>query len=90
MKKFLAILLIAIIACETVQEFDSEDWINPLESAGIYDLVLQKLINYGRQVAVNFCAQYLSRSTCESEVDALIGGGGGAGGTTDGEGGHGF
>ena len=83
MKKFLAILLIAIVACETVQEFNLQGILDVLKRAGIYDLVLQKLIIYGKQIAVNFCAQYLSRSTCQSAVDALTGGSGGGGG-------HGF
>ena len=86
MKKFLAILLIAIVACETVQEFNLQGILDVLKRSGIYDLVLQKLIIYGKQIAVNFCAQYLSRSTCQSAVDALTGVRGGSGGG----GGHGF
>ena len=71
MKKFLAILLIAIVACETVEEFDLQGWIDELKRAGIFDMVKSKIISFGKSVAINFCAGYLSRSICTIAVNGI-------------------
>ena len=71
MKKFLAILLIAIVACETAEEFDLEWWMEDLKNAGIFDLVKSKIISFGKSVAINFCAGYLSRSICTIAVNGI-------------------
>ena len=71
MKKFLAILLIAIVACETAEEFDLEGWMEDLKNAGIFDLVKSKIISFGKSVAINFCAGYLSRSVCTIAVNGI-------------------
>ena len=71
MKKFLAILLIAIVACETVEEFDLQGWMEDLKNAGIFDLVKSKIISYGKQIAKNFCSNYLPSAICSIAVDAL-------------------
>ena len=71
MKKFLAILLIAVVACETAEEFDLEWWMEDLKNAGIFDLVKSKIISFGKSVAINFCAGYLSRSICTIAVNGI-------------------
>ena len=71
MKKFLAVLLIAIVACETVEEFNLKNWIDAivetLKSLGIYDL----LVTYGKQYAINFCSNYFGKSICETAINYL-------------------
>ena len=71
MKKFLAFLLIAIVACEAVEDLDLNDILDWLKNSGIYDEVKSKLVDAGKQIAIDFCSNYLSRSTCESAVDVL-------------------
>ena len=73
MKKFLAILLIAIVACETVEELHLEDVLDWLRNSGILEAVKKQIINYGKKIAVDFCAQYISRSICQTAVDILAG-----------------
>ncbi len=71
MKKFLAILLIAIVACEAVEEFNLKGWldgiIEQLKKWGIYDALISK----GKEFAINLCANYLDRSLCEMAVNWL-------------------
>ena len=73
MKKFLAILLIAIVACETVEELHLEDVLDWLRNSGILDAVKNYIISYGKKMAVDFCAGYISRSICQTAVDILAG-----------------
>ena len=73
MKKFLAILLIAIVACETVEELHLEDVLDWLRNSGILEAVKSQIINYGKKIAVDFCARYISRSICQTAVDILAG-----------------
>ena len=71
MKKFLAILLIAIVACEAVEEFDLKGWldgiINQLKEWGVYDALISK----GKEFAINFCAKYLGQTVCEMAINWL-------------------
>ena len=83
MKKFLAFLLIAVIACTTVeyQELDGildpikkiiEKAIKFLQEHGIYEQVKETLIDLGKEAAIGLCAQLLDRSTCKFVIDFLI------------------
>ena len=71
MKKFLAILLIAIVACEAVEEFDLKGWldgiIEQLKQWGVYDALISK----GKEFAINFCAKYLGQGVCEMAINWL-------------------
>ena len=71
MKKFLAILLIAIVACEAVEDLELNDILDWLRNSGILDAVKSKLISAGKQIAINFCSGYLPRNICSSAVNAL-------------------
>ena len=71
MKKFLAFLLFAVIACDAVEDFDLKgfldgiiDW---LKEKGLYDT----LINWGKEEAVKLCTKWLSESTCQIAVNIL-------------------
>ena len=65
MKKFLAILLIAIVACEAAEEFDLQGFfdgfVKTLKDLGIYDTLIQK----GKEWAKNLCVQHLDETICE-------------------------
>ena len=93
MKKLLAILLIAFVACETVQDIDldsiwdkikdavTDAWdkltdkvkgvLNNLKEKGIYDLIKDKLVTYGKAAAIALCSPYLTPPVCEIAVDGL-------------------
>ena len=82
MKKFLAFLLIAIIACTTVEDIDLESlWkkiknafkkgVKWLKDKGIFDTVKNTLIKLGKQAAIALCAKYIGQSTCETVVNQL-------------------
>ncbi len=73
MKKFLAFLLIAIVACEAVEDSELNGILDWLSNSGILETVKQQLIQFGKQVAIDFCAGYLSRSICEAAINALAG-----------------
>ena len=72
MKKFLAILLIAIVACEAVEDVDLFggviDW---LKNAGIYDAVKNYIISASKSFAISFCSRYLPGSICSAAVEAI-------------------
>ncbi len=65
MKKFLAILLIAIVACEAVEEFNLKGFfdgiIEQLKKWGIYDMLIEK----GKEFAKNLCVKYLGETVCD-------------------------
>ena len=71
MKKFLAILLIAIVACEAVEEFDLQGVIDWLKNSGIYDAVKNYIISAGKSFAISFCSRYLPGSICSAAVNAI-------------------
>ncbi len=71
MKKFLAILLIAIVACNAIEDLDLNDVLDYLRNAGIFDMVKNKLIAFGKKVAIDLCANYISRGLCEAAVNVL-------------------
>ena len=72
MKKFLAILLIAIVACETVEEISLKNFIDvvidTLKSLGIYD----QLISSGKQYAIKLCSNYIDAGLCEIAINWLF------------------
>ena len=71
MKKFLAFLLIAMVACQAVEDMDLKDWIDWLKNSGIFDMVKNKLISAGKSLAVQLCSNYLPGYICSAAVDAL-------------------
>ena len=71
MKKFLAILLIAIVACEAVEEFDLKGVVDWLINSGIYDAVKNYIISAGKSFAISFCSRYLPGSICSAAVNAI-------------------
>ena len=71
MKKFLAILLIAIVACEAVEEFDLKGVVDWLINSGIYYAVKNYIISAGKSFAISFCSRYLPGSICSAAVNAI-------------------
>ena len=79
MKKFLAILLIAIVACEAVEEYDLvgaitdaiQNALNWLKQKGIYDLVKDKVVALGKTAAIGVCTPYLSLPICTLAVEGI-------------------
>ena len=75
MKKFLALFLIAIVACEAVEEFDLENWIsdawNWLKEKGILDAVKNIAVTAGKAAAIAYCSPYLSPPVCTIAVNAV-------------------
>ena len=71
MKKFLAILLFAIVACEAVEEFDLKGVVDWLINSGIYDAVKNYIISAGKSFAISFCSRYLPGSICSAAVNAI-------------------
>ena len=71
MKKFLAILLIAIVACEAVEEFDLKGVVDWLINSGIYDAVKNYIISACKSFAISFCSRYLPGSICSAAVNAI-------------------
>ena len=71
MKKFLAFLLFAVIACTAVEDFDLKGFLDGiiewLKENGIYDI----LINYGKQAAVKLCSNWFAESTCELAINFI-------------------
>ena len=83
MKKFLAFLLIAIVACTTVEDLTFEsfwdkikDWfkkaVNWLKEIGVYDIIVNTLITLGKQAAIGLCSNFLSQDECESIINSLL------------------
>ena len=65
MKKFLALLLIAIIACKAAEEIQEEELIksvqklyNLLKQLGVINIIKYILKNSGRSAAKNACCSY--------------------------------
>ena len=79
MKKFLAILLIAIVACEAVEDFDLlgkitqeiQDALDMLKYRGIYNYIKEKLVTMGKYAAIAYCAPYLGSPVCKLAVRGL-------------------
>ena len=81
MKQFLAFLLIAIVACTTV-DLDLESWWddivdffkkgwNWLKEHGVLDLVKETLWKFGKAAAIQLCSKWLDQSTCEAVINGL-------------------
>ena len=76
MRKFLAILLIAVIACSTSEEDkDSfletiKKWYLELENMGVIDAILNLLTTQGLPVAKEACCTYIpdACSICETLI----------------------
>ena len=75
MRKFLAILLIAVIACSTSEEDDSfletiKKWYLELEKLGVIDAILNLLTTQGLPVAKEACCKYIpdACNICETLV----------------------
>ena len=82
MKKFLAFLLIAIIACNTVEDMTLQNIIDYLKELyekavqwlkdhGVYDEVVTALRTLGKEAAIALCSKWLDRSTCEAVINGL-------------------
>ena len=82
MKQFLAFLLIAIVACTTVDidleswwdsivDFFSKGW-NWLKENGLIDIIIDTLKKAGKEAAINLCANWLDRSICEAVIGSLL------------------
>lgn len=79
MRKFLAILLIAIIACSTLEQdlngwWDTiKEWYNKLKEMGVIDILLNLLRTYGVPAAKQACCNYLPAacSICEMILNLL-------------------
>ena len=87
MKKFLSIFLIAIVACEAVQDLllekiicwyppgKTKDKINKildwLKENGYYDIIKKKIIELGKNGAIALCSNYLGQELCEKAVEAV-------------------
>ena len=78
MKKFLAILLIAMIACSNVsvveeEEFKLEVVIQTVQGAiqflikiGVWDLIMNFLKTHGKKFAYNLCVKYIKAGWCKA------------------------
>ena len=87
MKKFLVILLIAIIACEAIeQDLDLESWLsdiwkkltgavkkawNWLKGNGILDKIKTILISAGKTAAIALCSTYFTPAVCTTVIGLL-------------------
>ena len=87
MKKFLAILLIAIIACMTVEEeMELNSWFsklwdkiknavkkawNWLKEKGILDKIKNALVTAGKYAAIALCKKWFDAETCEGVIGQL-------------------
>lgn len=86
MKKFLAILLIAFIVCQTVEEQDMNGWWkklwdkikkavkkawNWLKNNGWLDKIKNALITAGKYAAVALCKRWFDEETCNGVIGEL-------------------
>ena len=82
MKKFLAILLIAMIVCEeaedkseTLQEIIGDtlqEIYEALEKLGIIDL-LRSILDEGKKAVVKLCCTFLSKKQCKEFCQKIYG-----------------
>ena len=74
MKKFLAILLIALVACEVVEQTNLKGWIDNLiyQYNPIGEHIKYLLQTQGRKPAIIYCARYYAQKLCEVGIDFLI------------------
>ena len=88
MKKFLVILLIAVIACEAVeQDFDLESWWskvwkkitgavkkawNWLTSSGVLNTIKSVLLSAGKAAAIALCSTYFTPAVCSTVIGLLL------------------
>ena len=76
MKKFLAILLIAFIACEAVEEItlqsiwdnvnEAIDW---LRDHGYLDKIKEAIRTIGKYYALKICKNYLNEDICNQVIN---------------------
>ena len=79
MRKFLAILLIAMIACSTFEEdmngiWDTiKKWYQKLKDMGVIDIIINLLRTYGVPAAKQACCNYIPEacSICETILNFL-------------------
>ena len=71
MKKFLAILLIAIISCEVVNDFDLKAWFDSFVAFLKQIGLLEVMYNKGKKATIEFCAEYFDINICESIINAI-------------------
>ena len=87
MKKFLALLLIAFIVCETVEEeIDMNSWFskiwkkitgavkkawNWLKEKGILNTIKNLLKTVGKAAATALCSAYFTPAVCATVIGAL-------------------
>ena len=78
MKKFLAILLIAVIACEAYEEITLEsiwnnvqDAIQWLKDHGYWNKLVQLAKTVGKYIAGNLCKKYLDAGICNQILNMI-------------------
>ena len=86
MKKFLAFLLIAIVACEVVDDIDLEGFLGGLwdkltgaakkayewlKSHGVLDQIKNALKAAGKAAAIAICSAYLDPAICSAVIGVL-------------------
>ena len=71
MKKFLAILLIALVACEVVEQTNLKRWIDPPYTNPIAKEILKIYQTQGKEAAINYCARYFTKSICEQVINYI-------------------
>ena len=74
MKKFLAVLLIALVVCEAIEETNLSGTnnnlailIQKLKDLGVWDLV----VSQGKEIAYQYCKQYLDKTFCEIGINYI-------------------
>ena len=87
MKKFLAFLLIAIVACTTVEDLTFKDFwsdivddIKGIIKKGIdwlkehlcYDQLKNTLLDLGKKAAMLLCTKWLGQETCEAIISGEV------------------
>ncbi len=88
MKKFLVILLIAVIACETVQQdIELESWLGDiwdkitgaakqawdwLTSSGVMEQIKSALWSAGKAAAIALCSTYFTPAVCSTVIGLLL------------------
>ena len=82
MKKFLAFLLIAVIACTAVEDFDFEGFwdgfvdifrrgVEWFQRNGFWDQIKNTLKTAGKQAALELCQRWHTYALCKDAVDQI-------------------
>ena len=81
MKKILAILLIIMITCMTVNAFkinlkpifgSLQELYEALKNAGVIDQ-LKKILDLGKKAVVKLCCSFVSKENCKKYCDQIYG-----------------